>query len=121
MMRALGKDADSPADVNQYLQYEKELEAKKNEMGYKDVPLGAYQWALWDWQRTPGYHQDHTPLRPLNPVDWRNVDWSPQKRFRKPKPVEETPGQQSLFDDPNEGAQSPAPLSSLASSWQLYQ
>lgn len=103
MMRALGKDAQSPADLNQYLQYEKELEDKKNEMGYEDVPLGAYQWALWDWQRTPGYHQDHTPLRPLNPVDWRNIDWSPQQRVRA-KPQPEIPPEQM----------------SLTTSWKLY-
>jgi hypothetical protein len=106
MMRALGKDAESPADINQYLQYERELDDRKNQMGYTDVPLGAYQWALWDWQRTPGYHQDHTPLRPLNPVDWRNIDWSPQARVRA-KPQPEIPPEQMSLDAP-------------VSAWKLY-
>lgn len=69
---------ESPKDMKQYLDYEQQLQDQKNNLGYNDVPLGAYQWAVWDKTRTPGYHQDHTALRPLNPTDWRDVDWAPQ-------------------------------------------
>lgn len=96
MMRVLGQDAESPRDYRAYLELEKRLDQMRVEMGYTDVPLGAFQWALWDQQRTPGFHQDHTPLRPLNPVDWRHVDWAPQERTRKTTPPAELPGQMSL-------------------------
>jgi hypothetical protein len=98
MMRALGKDQESPKDLAQYLEFERELDAQREAAGYEDVPLGVYQWAVWDKTRTPGWHQDHTALRPLNPVDWRNVDWAPQERVRT-KDNHIPPGQLSL-DDP---------------------
>lgn len=97
MMRHLGQPVESPKDYASYLQFENQLDEQRKNMGYNDVPLGAFQWALWDKQRSPGYHQDHTPLRPLNPTDWRNVDWAPQQRTRKQAPPEVSPDQQSLF------------------------
>lgn len=108
MMRVLGQEAESPRDYRAYLQFEKQLDQMRVELGYTDVPLGAFQWALWDQQRTPGFHQDHTSLRPLNPVDWRHVDWAPQERTRKSTPPAEIPGQMSL--EPEMPAQDTAPV-----------
>lgn len=99
MMRHLGEQAESPKDYSAYRNFERKLDQQRKDMGYPDVPLGAFQWALWDRQRTPGYHQDHTPLRPLDPVDYNNIDWAPQARTRKTPLVEVSPDQQSLFDD----------------------
>lgn len=97
MMRVLGQEAESPRDFNAYLELERRLDELRSEMGYESIPLGAFQWALWDQQRTPGFHQDHTPLRPLNPVNWRNVDWAPQDRaLRKTQPPAQMPGQMTL-------------------------
>jgi hypothetical protein len=97
MMRALGQESESPRDTAAYRQFEQQLEQQKNAMGYQDVPLGAYQWALWDKTRTPGYHQDHTPLRPLDPVDWRNIDWAPTKPRTRSGPPDVHEEQQPLF------------------------
>ena len=92
MMRVLGKKDQSPATYADYLNFEKELDDMRKQMGYgEEVSLGMFQWAMWDKWRTPGYHQTHTALRPLNPVDWRNVDWSPQSRhtLQTPPPIPE--------------------------------
>jgi hypothetical protein len=107
MMRHLGQPVDSPKDYTAYLNFEQQLDDQRKQMGYDQVPLGAFQWALWDRQRTPGYHQDHTPLRPVNPVDWRNIQWATtpsgldkyraQPKILDPQPEE----QQQLF--PTEG------------------
>lgn len=98
MMRHLGQPAESPKDYNSYLAFEQQLDEQRKQMGYDDTPLGAYQWALWDRQRTPGFHQDHTPLRPLAPTDWRNVNWAPQPARRR-APNDVAPGQQDLFTE----------------------
>jgi hypothetical protein len=98
MMRYLGQPAESPKDYAAYLEFERQLDEQRKSMGYEQVPLGAFQWALWDRQRTPGYHQDHTPLRPLNPTDWRKVDWAPTQRSRKTPALEVAPEQMSLIE-----------------------
>lgn len=97
MMRHLGADTESPKDYSSYLNFEDQLDQQRQEMGYTDVPLGVYQWATWDRQRTPGYHQDHTPLRPVDPVDWRNVDWAPQPARSRQQPDDVSPDQTQLF------------------------
>jgi hypothetical protein len=38
-------------------------------------PLGQYQWGVWDKIRTPGYHQDHSPLRVYDPTPYHQVAW----------------------------------------------
>jgi hypothetical protein len=97
MMRHLGQPVESPKDYNAYLQFEQQLDDQRKVMGYDNVPLGAFQWALWDKQRTPGYHQDHTPLRPLAPTDWRNVDWAPQPARKRTPDLTMPEGQQTLL------------------------
>ena len=113
MMRALGQKDESPANFGDYLKFEQQLDQQRQDMGYHDVPLGAFQWALWDWQRTPGYHQDHTPLRPVDPTPWWEVDWAPQQRVRKQAPPEVSQDQQSLFDEQPQDQEAPM----ISASW----
>jgi len=62
---------------HEYETYEKMMEATKNQMGYKDMPLGAFQWGVWDYYRTgPGSHQAHDAMKPLNYTPYSEVDWS---------------------------------------------
>lgn len=96
MMRALGAKDESPATYEDYLNFERALDAQRIANGYDHVPLGVYQWAVWDRQRTPGWHQDHTPLRPLNPVDWKHVDWAPQPTRKRKQEQEQDPNQLTL-------------------------
>src|SRR5581483_1681130 len=86
MMRALGQESESPNSYEHYLELESELDKRRKDMGYEDVPLGMFQWATWDQWRTPGWHQDHSALRPLNPVGWQNIDWAPQQPKPRPSP-----------------------------------
>jgi hypothetical protein len=101
MMRALKQDVESPANIGDYYALEKQLEAYKQSLGpkYADVPLGIFQWAVWDWQRTHGFHQDHAGLRPLNPTPWHQIDWAQTDRFanRMQRSPEVNEQQQSLF------------------------
>jgi hypothetical protein len=115
MMRHLGQPAESPKDYSSYLAFEQQLDDQRKQMGYDDTPLGAYQWALWDRQRTPGFHQDHTPLRPLAPTDWRNVNWAPQPARRR-MPNDVAPGQQDLFNSEYRNESPTAPIQS-SSRW----
>lgn len=63
-------------NVRDYFRLERELQAGRDASGYGFMPLGQFQWGLWDLKRSgPGTHQDHSPLRPWNPQDWRTVDW----------------------------------------------
>lgn len=101
MMRALKQDVESPANIGDYYALEKQLEAYKNALGpkYQDITLGMFQWAVWDWQRTHGFHQDHSGLKPLNPIPWYQIDWAQVDRFanRQKAPAEQNENQQSLF------------------------
>lgn len=94
MMRHLEQDADAPKSVAEYLEFEETLRRERDEMYGPDVPLAWYQWGVWDKRRTPGYHQDHTPLRAYEPVDFREVAWpAPARPPRPQKPKEMQPGQ----------------------------
>lgn len=76
MMDALGHDYSEMNDRD-YFKYERELAAGRDAAGYGHVPLGAFQWGLWDHKRTgPGSHQDHSGLRVLDPVPALNIDWA---------------------------------------------
>jgi hypothetical protein len=97
MMRALKQDFESPPTLGDYHHLEKQLDEHKNSLGYHDVPLGMFQWAVWDHQRAHGFHQDHSPLRPLDPKPWHQVEWSHSTRQRSRKPPEAPAGQEPLF------------------------
>jgi hypothetical protein len=98
MMRALKQDKESPANLGDYNRIEAELQRYKDSLGpkYKDVPLGMFQWAVWDKQRTQGFHQDHSGLRPLDPTPWHTIDWAPNQRTRFPQPPVQPENQLSL-------------------------
>lgn len=98
MMRALNQDVQSPPDLGSYEELERQLDAYRIALGYSDIPLGMFQWAVWDWQRTPGFHQDHSGLRPLAPTAWYQMDWNQPDRWGgRGAPVVTNPDQQQLF------------------------
>lgn len=97
MMRALSQDQESPPTLGDYDRIEELLDQHRQQLGYQDVPLGMFQWAVWDWQRTHGFHQDHSGLKPLDPKPWHEMDWAATSRQRAGKPVEPVPGQEQLF------------------------
>ena len=96
MMRYLGEGDDSPKSDAEYLRLEEQLRQERDQV-YPDTPLTQYQWGVWDKQRTPGFHQDHTPLRAYDPIPYRDVSWeTPARPPRPKKPVVEAPGQMTL-------------------------
>lgn len=75
MMQVLGHKPEdiSPRD---YFKYERELAAGRDASGYHHVPLGSFGWGLWDYARLGhGEHDDHRPLRALDPQPHDQVDW----------------------------------------------
>jgi len=96
MMRHLGEDADSPRNTTHYLQLEDQLRQERDDT-YPGVPLSKYQWGVWDKRRTPGFHQDHSPLRPVDPTPYTDVYWAPQPRPPRPQRLPEmNPDQMQL-------------------------
>lgn len=100
MMRHLGQKGESPND-DQYFTLEDQLRKERDEL-YPGVPLGQYQWAVWDKLRTPGFHQDHTPFRVVDPPSYLNVDWSgpsaiDRAQEKRRETVPPPPGQELLF------------------------
>lgn len=89
MLDMLGHDKVSPRD---YFKYERELAAGRDAAGYGHMPLGQFQWGLWDHTRTgAGSHQDHSALRVLNPSKHDQVEWHtsvPKGKGKKYEPPE---------------------------------
>jgi hypothetical protein len=76
MLDALGHNEESPTPRDYYCR-ERELAAGRDAAGYGAVPLGAFQWGMWDAKRTGiGTHQDHSAMKVLNPVDHNLIDWN---------------------------------------------
>lgn len=85
MMRHLKQDGlDSPKNTQHYLQLEDQLRQERDQTYGPDVPLSWYQWGVWDARRTPGYHQDHTPLRADQPTPYQDVQWPATTRPPRP-------------------------------------
>lgn len=84
MMRHLNQPDDAPRNTNQYMQLEDQLRQERDEQ-YPGTPLTQYQWGVWDKRRTPGYHQDHSPLRPVDPTPYTDIQWAPQPRPPRPQ------------------------------------
>lgn len=60
-----------------YFKYERMLQAGRDAAGYSNVPLGQFQWSMWDYKRTgPGSHQDHSSMAPLDPVPHEDINWA---------------------------------------------
>lgn len=77
MMDVLGHDYAKEMNNRDYFKFERELQAGRDSAGYGHVPLGAFQWGMWDYKRTgPGSHQDHSAMRALDPVPHQQVDWA---------------------------------------------
>jgi hypothetical protein len=72
MMQIMGEKT-APGAREYYMQ-ERTLADRRNAAGYGDIPLGQFQWLMWDQERT-GVHQDHTALRPVDPTHWGDVTW----------------------------------------------
>jgi hypothetical protein len=78
MIRTLG--ISPPRNEREYKEAEERLRDIKNQMGYEDMPLGAFQWGLWDYVRSgAGTHQLHAPLKPLNPTPYYEENWLESK------------------------------------------
>jgi hypothetical protein len=77
MMDVLGHDYDKEMNNRDYFKFERELAAGRDAAGYGHVPLGTFQWGMWDYKRTgPGTHQDHSAMRVLDPVPHTQIDWA---------------------------------------------
>jgi len=77
IMDVLGHDRKKMTNRD-YFRMERELQAGRDASGYGHLPLGQYQWGMWDGKRTGwGTHQDHSPLRPWEPVPHHGIDWPP--------------------------------------------
>lgn len=98
MMRHLGEESDSPRNTTHYMQLEDQLRQERDDTYGTDVPLSKYQWGVWDKRRTPGFHQDHSPLRAIDPTPYTDVYWAPTPRPpRDMQPQQSDPNQMSLM------------------------
>lgn len=101
MSNALG-DLDNP-NKKEYETYENMLDATRHHMGYSDMPLGAFQWGVWDHYRTgPGTHQAHDAMKPLNYTPYSEVDWNPPVGKGKQLPAgfeEAQPVRDKIFEE----------------------
>jgi hypothetical protein len=77
MMDVLGHKYEKEMNNRDYFKFERELAAGRDAAGYGHIPLGAFQWGMWDHKRTgPGSHQDHSAMRVLDPVPHQLIDWA---------------------------------------------
>lgn len=76
MMDVLGRHYEKDMNNRDYFKFERELAAGRDAAGYSHIPLGAFQWGMWDFKRTgPGSHQDHSGLKVLTPQPHETIDW----------------------------------------------
>lgn len=76
MCDVLGHKFEKDLNNRDYFRFERELQAGRDASGYGHVPLGAFQWGMWDYKRTgPGTHQDHSAMKVLNPTPHWQIDW----------------------------------------------
>lgn len=76
MMDVLGHHYEKEMNNRDYFKFERELAAGRDAAGYQHIPLGAFQWGMWDHKRTgPGSHQDHSAMRVLDPKPHDSIDW----------------------------------------------
>lgn len=77
MMDVLGHNYEKEMNDRNYFKFERELAAGRDAAGYNHIPLGQFQWGMWDYKRTgPGSHQDHSGLKVLNPTPHNEIDWA---------------------------------------------
>lgn len=76
MMDVLGHNYEKEMNNRDYFKFERELAAGRDSAGYGHIPLGTFQWGMWDHKRTgPGSHQDHSAMRVLDPIPHDAIDW----------------------------------------------
>jgi 2'-5' RNA ligase len=76
-----------------YYGYERMLKAIRDEMGYSDLPLGQFQWVMWDLVRQGSEHadeelepgSDHRTVKVDEPKPHWETDW-PETKTRKSDP-----------------------------------
>ena len=83
MLDVLGR-SEKEMNNRDYFKMERELQARRDAAGYSHIPLGAFQWGMWDYKRSgPGEHQDHSGLKVLEPEDYHNIDWKKEESTLK--------------------------------------
>jgi hypothetical protein len=77
MMDVLGHHYEKDMNNRDYFKFERQLQAGRDASGYGHVPLGTFQWGMWDYKRTgPGSHQDHSAMAVLDPKPHDQIDWA---------------------------------------------
>jgi hypothetical protein len=77
MVDALGHNYQTDMNNRDYFKMERELAAGRDAAGYEHVPLGQFQWGMWDLKRSgQGTHSDHSALKVLNPTPHDAIDWA---------------------------------------------
>jgi hypothetical protein len=78
IMDMLGHKYEKDMTTRDYGKFERELAAGRDAAGYGHMPLGAFQWSIWDNRRTgEGSHQDHSAFRVEDPLPFDQVKWEP--------------------------------------------
>ena len=77
MADVLGHNFEKDLNPRDYFRFERELQAGRDAAGYGHIPLGQFQWGMWDYKRTgEGTHQDHSAMKVLNPTPHWQIDWA---------------------------------------------
>jgi hypothetical protein len=80
MMDLLGHQ-EKEMNNRDYFGMERELQAGRDAAGYGHVPLGQFQWGMWDYKRTgAGTHQDHSAMAVLDPTPHDSIDWAAKEQ-----------------------------------------
>jgi hypothetical protein len=83
MMDVLGHNFEKEMNNRDYFKYERELAAGRDASGYGAMPLGQFQWGMWDHKRTgPGSHQDHRAMAvlPNAMLPHESIDWAKKEQ-----------------------------------------
>lgn len=79
MMDVLGRDYNAEMSNRDFYKFERELQTGRDAAGYNHMPLGQFQWGMWDMKRSgEGQHQRHDPLKPIDPQPHAEATWLPQ-------------------------------------------
>lgn len=89
MARHLGV-SKVPTD-DRYFELEDQLRKERDQL-YPGVPLSQYQWAVWDFLRTHGFHQPHDPFAVVDPTPFQQVKWEGPSAIERALKVRERSG-----------------------------